>query len=651
MFGLVLVIGIVVDDAIVVVENVSRLMDEESLPPREAAIKAMHQVTGPIIATTLVLLAVFVPTTLLGGITGRLYQQFGITISVAMVFSSINALTLSPALCALFLRRRDENQSGLTGLFYRFMKKTTAKYKALVSVLIRKTAVLMAVFAVVTIISLVGLGALPTGFVPDEDEGIILVNARLPDGATLLRTHEVTDKIGNILENTPGINNYVIVSGFSILDGARIPNGAICFASLKPWSERTSRSLQLTNILQQLQMKFFSMPDAFILAFAPPPIRGLGRMGGFEMQLQDRGGLGLAALQDAASNLIYKANSDPVLTRLNSTFRMNIPQLFVDVDRVKAKSMGVPLAMVFDTLQTYLGSSYINDFTIYGRTFKVIAQADENFRTRPEDIGQLEVRNLQGQMLPIRTFATVRDTVGPQSVTHYNLYPSTSITGSAVAGYSSGQAIDEMRKLCSQTLPSGMNFEWSGLSLQEIESGSQASKIFLIAAVFAFLFLAAQYESWTIPLAIIFAVPLALLGAVLFTWARSYENNIYTQIGIVLLIGIASKTAILLVEFAKKRHDIEGYSIEDSAVEASRLRFRPILMTALTFVFGTVPLVIASGAGASARRALGTAVFGGMLLATITGVLMIPVFYVAMQKFTEKVRPRTKSGKSESTPK
>jgi HAE1 family hydrophobic/amphiphilic exporter-1 len=330
---------------------------------------------------------------------------------------------------------------------------------------------------------------------------------------------------------------------------------------------------------------------------------------------------------------------------------MNIPQLFVDVDRVKAKSMGVPLAMVFDTLQTYLGSSYINDFTIYGRTFKVIAQADENFRRRPEDIGQLEVRNLQGQMLPIRTFATVRDTVGPQSVTHYNLYPSTSITGSGAAGYSSGQAIDEMRKLCSQTLPSGMNYEWSGLSLQEIESGSQAPKIFLIAAVFAFLFLAAQYESWTIPLAIIFAVPLALLGAVLFTWARAYENNIYMQIGIVLLIGIASKTAILLVEFAKKRHDDEGYSIEDSAVEASRIRFRPILMTALTFVFGTVPLAIASGAGASARRSLGTAVFGGMLLATITGVLMIPVFYVAVQQFTEMIRARTKSGKSESTAK
>jgi HAE1 family hydrophobic/amphiphilic exporter-1 len=504
----------------------------------------------------------------------------------------------------------------------------------------------MGIFIIVTALSLFGLRSLPTGFVPDEDEGIILVNARLPDGATLLRTHEVTDKIGEVLKNTPGVVSYAAVSGFSILDGARIPNGAICFVRLAPWSQRSSSALQLKNIVGQLQMKLFGIQDALILAFAPPPIHGLGRTGGFELQLQDRGGLGLQALQDTANNLLYSASSDPVLTRINSTFRMNIPQLYVDIDRVKAKSMGVPLSTVFDTLQTYLGSTYVNDFTIFGRTFKVIAQADEDFRDKAGDIGQLEVRNSQGQMLAIRTFATIKDTVGPQSVNHYNLYPSTTITGNASAGYSSGQAIAEMRKLCSQSLPSGMDYEWSGLSLQEIASGHQASKIFLIAAVFAFLFLAAQYESWSIPLAIIFAVPLALLGAVFFTWARSYDNNIYTQIGIVLLIGLASKTAILLVEFAKKRHDDEGYSIEDSAIEASRLRFRPILMTALTFVFGTIPLVIASGAGASARRALGTAVFGGMLVATIAGVFMIPVFYVVIQKMSESVRMRMFSGKN-----
>ena len=444
------------------------------------------------------------------------------------------------------------------------------------------------------------------------------------------------DKASSILENTDGVKDYVVVSGFSILDSAIIPNGAVCFINLQPWSKRKTPSLQVSQILNHLQGRLFTIPDALILGFAPPAIRGLGRTGGFELQLQDRGGAGITTLETSAQNLMSRAASDPVVTRLNSTLRANVPQLFVDIDREKALSLGVPLGTIFSTLQTNLGSTYVNDFNVFGRVFKVIAQADTNFRSTKENIESLEVRNIRGRMLPLRTVLSVEDIVGPQIVTHFNLYPSTTISGTSQIGYSSGQAISEMEKLSKQELPENISYEWSGTSYQEIRAGNQAPKIFLIAAVFAFLFLAAQYESWTIPFAIVLAVPIALLGAVLFTWARGYENNIYTQIGIVLLIGLASKTAILLVEFAKKHHEA-GASIRDAAIEASRLRFRPILMTALSFVFGTIPLVIATGAGANARRDLGTAVFGGMLVATFIGILLIPVFYVVVQKITEKL--------------
>ena len=639
MFGLVLVIGIVVDDAIIVVENVSRIIDEEKLSAKDASVKAMRQITGPVIATTLVLLAVFVPTVIMGGITGRLYQQFGVTISVAVVFSAINALTMSPALCALLLRPRSEKGNRLAKLFDRFMKGSTNRYVQVVRSVIRKSVFAMLIFAAMTAASLLGLKSLHTGFIPDEDEGSFFVNVRLPDGATLERTRQALSEVGQVLESTPGVKDYVSVAGFSMLDGAIVSNGGICFVNLQPWSQRQDPSLHVSKILQGTQMRLFGITDAFCLAFGPPAIHGLGHTGGFELRLQDRGGAGLQSLESAANTLLAQANSSLVLTRLNSTFRANIPQLYVDVDRVKAKSMGVPLSTIFDTLQTYLGSSYVNDFNLFGRTFKVVAQADKNFRATADNIGRLEVRNTQGQMLPLRTLLTVRDIVGPQLVTHYNLYPSTTITGSANPGFSSGQAIAEMEKLCKETLPANIGYEWSGMSYQEIRAGNQAPKIFMIAALFAFLFLAAQYESWTIPVAIVFAVPLALLGAVFFTWARAYDNNIYTQIGIVLLIGLATKTAILLVEFAKSHHE-EGHGIEESAIVAARLRFRPILMTALSTLIGTVPLVIATGAGAVARRALGTAVFGGMLMATILGVLMVPVFYVVVQKVTEKVFKR-----------
>ena len=641
MFGLVLVIGIVVDDAIVVVENVSRIMEEESLPAKEATFKAMTQIVAPIIATTLVLLAVFLPTVVIGGITGQLYRQFGITISIAVVFSMINALTLSPALCALLLKPKSGSGKGLIAAFDKMMKKITGRYTGAVSVMIRKSAIVMGIFAILIAISITGLVSLPTGFLPDEDEGVMFVNVRLPDGATIERTQQVIDNVGKILSNTPGIKDYVAVSGFSILDNGIIPNGAVCFVNLEPWSQRQSKELQLDNLKAKLQQQFFAMPEALILVFSPPSIR-VGRASGFELQLQDRGGLGLEALENASNALLFKAYAEPMFDRPNSTFRMNIPQLYVDVDRVKAKTMGIELSTVFNTLQTYLGSFYINDFTIFDRPFRVMAQADSSFRNTADDIGRLEVRNSNGQMVPLKTFTTVTDTVGPQAVTHYNLYPSTTFSGGTKPGFSSGQAISRMRQLCSETLPAGIEYEWSGMSLQEILAGNQAPIIFIIAAIFAFLFLAAQYESWSVPLAIILSIPLALLGSVLYTWARSYDNNIYTQLGIVLLIGLAAKTAILLVEFAKHQHDELGHTIENAAIEGARLRFRPILMTALTTVCGAVPLAYASGAGAAARRSLGTAVMGGMLLTTFIGVLMIPVFYVVVQKTADALRRKNK---------
>ncbi len=634
MFGLVLVIGIVVDDSILVTENVSRLIEEEKLSPKDAAIKAMRQVTGPVVATTLVLLSVFIPTVLVGGITARLYSQFAFTISIATVFSSLNALTLSPALCALFLRPSGGRRGAFFARFDRVLKNATGSYTQAVTSILRKTVLAMGMFGVITAISLLGYSKLPTGFLPDEDEGFLIIIARLPDGASIQRTEQVMTKVESILAATEGIREYITIGGFSVFDGTPMSNTATVFVRLNAWDERQDPSLNIQAISMSLQGQLFQIPEAFIMALAPSPIPGLG-VGGFEVKVQDRAGAGLDALSDAGENFVFEHSGDPVITRLNNSFRSTVPQLFVDVDRVKAKTMDVPLSTVFSTLQTALGSSYVNDFNLYGRTFKVIAQAQSPFRMEPSDILDLEVRNRAGQMLPLRTLAAVNHTAGPQTVSHYNLYPATTITGMAQPGVSSGQAMDRVAEILDAELPDTMGYEWSGVSYQERQAGEKTTMIFLLAALFAYLFLAAQYESWTIPFSIILVIPLGLLGAVFLTWARFFDNNIYTQIGIVLLIGIVTKVAILLVEFAKQLHETEGLSIEDAAVEAARIRFRPILMTALTTGLGAFPMVVASGAGAAARQSLGTCVFGGVIVATILGVLLIPVFYVVVQRTKE----------------
>lgn len=637
LFGLVLAIGIVVDDAILVVENTVRIIVDEGLSPKDAAIKAMQQVTGPIIATTLVLGSVFVPTVLAGGITGLLYQQFAFTIVVSVCLSTLTALTLSPALCGVLLRSKEKEHGKIFGLFDRLMKGTTSIYTNIVKVIIRKTTIALLLFVIASILAGIGFGGLPTGFLPNEDEGTIMIGVRLPEGASLRRTEKVMSQIDGILSQTEGVAEFVTIAGFSMLDDMGIAsNGGACFVNLEPWSKRTDPELHVSRIIQRLQAQLFMIPDALVLAFQPPPIMGLGLAEGFEVQIQDRGGAGLHAVAQVGNSFVHQGMSDPVITRLNTTFQVSVPQLFIDVDRVKAQTMDVPLETVFNTLQTYLGSSYVNDFNLFGRTFRVIVQAEPQFRVTADDIGRLEVRNRSGQMVPIQTLATLYDTAGPQSVTRYNMYPSTRITGSARPGFSSGQAIERVAELLEKSLPPGMGYEWSGMSLQEIEAGKKTIFMFVMAAVFAYLFLAAQYESWSIPVAIVLSVPLGLLGTVGFTWLRiGMDNNIYMQMGIVLLIGVVCKTAILLVEFAKQLHE-EGYSIFDAAIEAARLRFRPILMTALTTALGMVPLVVATGAGAAARQALGTSVFGGMIVATILGVFLIPTFYVTVQRTKEK---------------
>lgn len=637
MFGLVLAIGIVVDDAIIVVENTMRIIDEEKLSAKEATKKAMGQITGPVIATTLVLLSVFVPTTMIGGVTGRLYRQFAVTISIATVFSSVNALTLSPALCGLFLRPSPAKHRGFFKLFNRFMNFSTNGYINIVHGLLRRTSIAIVALVIVVGLMAIGLKITPTGFLPQEDEGFVFMSASLPEGATLERTQEVTDKVNVILNNTAGVKDFVAIGGFSLLDGIATSNTATYFVSLDPWSERQDPSLSIDNIVGKIQMQLSGIQDAFCFAFTPPPIMGLGFAGGFEVQLQDQSGAGLSVLEKAGSNFIFEGMSNPYITRVNSSFKANVPQLYLDIDREKAKTIKVPLSSIFQTLQANLGSYYINDFNIFGRTYKVMVQADKNFRSRIEDIERLEVRSETGKMVPLGTLLTVQDSVGPQSIMHFNMYPSTTITGTAKPGFSSGQAIDAVSDYLDKTLPSSMGYEWSGMSYQEIKAGNKAPLIFMLATIFVFLFLAGQYESWSIPLVIVLSVPLAIFGAVAFTMLRAYDNNIYTQIGLVLLIGLASKTSILLVEFAKKHHE-EGHSIYESAIEAARLRFRPILMTALSFILGVVPLVFATGAGSASRRAMGTAVFGGMIIATMLGVFLIPVYYLVIQKISDKVR-------------
>ncbi|MEX1041401.1 MAG: multidrug efflux RND transporter permease subunit [Pirellulaceae bacterium] len=638
LFGLVLAIGIVVDDAIVVVENAMRIIDEEGLSAKEATKKAMLQVSGPVIATTLVLLAVFVPTAFMGGITGRLYAQFSLTIAVSTIFSSINALTLSPALCGILLRPTPKQKVFLFRWFDRGLERSTNGYMSAVDVLIRKLAIVVVLFLLVTAAAAWGFLSVPGGFLPDEDQGYFMVAVQLPDGASMERTRAVLDQVDEILADTPGVADIVSVNGFSLLDSLIASNAATYFVVMDDWSERRTAETRMGSVVRGVQMKLMQIQEANSFAFIPPPIQGLGSAGGFDFRLRDMSNLGAGNLQDVANDLVVNGSQLPSLARLNNNFTASVPQMYLDIDTDKVKRLDLDRREVAATLQTYLGSAYVNDFNKFGRPWRVLVQADAPFRGQVDDIYQLQVRNKQGSMIPLRTLLTVEETAGPKALYRYNTVPSATITGQGAPGVSSGQAMQAMEQLAAQQLPTGMTYDWSSVSYQEKLAGNQAPIIFTLSVVFVYLFLCALYESWSIPWSVILSVPFALLGAIGLTAARGFDNNIYTQIGLVLLIGLATKTAILIVEFAKQEREA-GRSIQAAASIAARLRFRAILMTAFSFILGVLPLLVASGAGAASRRSLGTAVFGGMTAATIVGLFLIPALYVLVQMTSEKIWP------------
>ncbi|HXM30081.1 MAG TPA: multidrug efflux RND transporter permease subunit [Chthoniobacterales bacterium] len=642
LFGLVLAIGIVVDDAIVVVEAVEHNI-ELGMPPKEATEKAMDQVGGAVVAIAIVLSAVFIPTAFITGITGQFYRQFALTIAVSTLISAFNSLTLSPALAGLLLKPRDAKKDFLTrafdlvlGWFFRLFNKTfnagVNGYTRVVQRLLRVSAIVLLVYAGLLVLTGWEFDKVPGGFIPTQDQGYLIAFAQLPDGASLQRSDEVRKEMSEIARKIPGVAHTVEFTGYSGLDGTNRNNTVTTFLTLAPFEERVKDpKLSGTGITAALRPKFAQIQDARVLVFPPPPVRGIGNAGGFKMQVQDRRGAGLPALQAATDLLITKASSGHGLVGLFTSFRSQVPQLYLDIDRRKAETLDVPLNSVFDTLQAYLGSTYVNDFNFLNRTDQVNIQADAGFRVEPESIGQLYTRNNKNQMVPLGTLLDIQEINGPDKVMHYNIYPSAEINGNTLPGVSSGQAIQVMEQLAKENLPSQFGFEWTELTLQQILAGNSSVYIFPLCVLFVFLVLAAQYESWSLPLAIILIVPMCLFAAISGVSLRSMDNNIFTQIGFVVLVGLACKNAILIVEFAKQQMDA-GHDRMESAVEAAKLRLRPILMTSFAFTLGVLPLVVAVGPGAEMRQAIGTAVFSGMIGVTLFGIFLTPVFFSVIMK-------------------
>ena len=641
LFGMVLAIGIVVDDAIVVVEAVMHHL-EHGLNPREATIQAMKEVSGPVIGIALILTAVFVPVAFLGGLTGRLYQQFALTIAIAVLFSAFNALTLSPALSALLLRAPRPSQSLLARFFKGFnlgFTWTTGKYTAIAGSLARRALLSLLLMGLVV----VGAGGLakviPGGFVPDEDQGVLLLNVQLPKAASLERTRAVCAKIDAILTRTPGLESASSIGGMSILTGALGSNTASYFLRLKPWAERTTPATSLKGITVFLQRQLATLPEAIAFPINPPPLPGFGAAGGFTLLLQDRSGtLSAQDLGARAREFMAAAQQRPEIGTVFTAYDPTVPQLDVSVDREKARSLGVPLTDVFVTLQAALGGAYVNDFNRFGRLYRVFVQAEAEDRRTPEDIGKFQVRSATtGEMIPLGTLVTVRNAAGPEATIRYNLFRSVEISGAAAPGFSTGQAMTALEEVAARVLPAEMQTTYTGLSYQE-KIAPNPVPTFVLAVVFVFLLLAALYESWSLPFSVLLGTPLVALGALFGVWLRRYDNNVFVQVGLVMLIGLAAKNAILIVEFAKMKRE-EGMSAYDAAMESARLRFRPILMTAFAFILGVVPLMLASGSGANSRQIMGTAVFWGMLIATLGGVLVIPALYVLVERIAGTPTP------------
>lgn len=634
LFGLVLAIGIVVDDAIVVIENIERNIRESHLTAKEAAHKAMNEVIGPIIATTCVLCAVFVPVAFLGGISGQLYKQFAITIAISVVISAITALSLAPALAAFFLRK--EQVPGPFGRWFnRHFQALTERYLKAAAFILKKPLLGTGLFLLLLGVLLLLVYRIPTSFVPAEDQGYLIAISNLPDGASLERTAAVDQQIAAIANQQAGVQDCVSVTGFNLLDSESRSSRSTSFITLKDWSARESTDLHADNILKALFVKYASIPESQILVFNPPPIRGLGTVGGFECWIESRSAEGMQELEDAAKHFVAEASKRKELTSLRTTIEADNMQLFVNLDRYKARSLGVSIADVFESLQVLLGSLYINDFNKFGRTFRVTAQADPKYRSSVQDINEVYVRSAAGSMIPLSSLVSIENAKGPNLVSRFNGFLAAKIIGNAAPGFSSGDAMQAIEEVARTALPAGMTFSWSGQAYQEKTTGGTSIGVLLAGIVMVYLILAALYERWSLPLAIILAVPLGLFGAFLAIWLRGLDNNVYFQVGLVTLIGLAAKNAILIVEFAMHKRQ-EGRSITEAALEASRLRFRAILMTSLTFILGVVPLVISQGAGAASRQSVGTGVFGGMITATIFAVLLVPIFFKLIAQITDR---------------
>lgn len=647
LFGLVLAIGIVVDDAIVVVENVARNLERPGVTPRQASIDAMKEVSGPIVATTLVLLAVFVPASFLGGITGVMYKQFGLTISAATVISSINALTLSPALCAVLMRPQSDRKNLVFRGIDWVINFTTKRYGSAVSFVLRKSVVAFLLFVIVSAVGLIGFARLPTGFVPSEDKGLLMAVVQLPDAASRTRTRAVTDRVNNILSDVRGIASAIQIGGYSLIDSVAYPNVASYIIVLDAWDDRSDPSLHQTSIARDIQMRLGQIQEGLAFVFETPPIPGVGLVSGFDMRVMDQTGLGVDALQTVAADLVDTAQTQSGLAGVSTSFRATTPQLFVDIDRVKIKQMGLDVDAVFGLLQTSLGGVYANDFSAFGSTYQVLLQAEGSYRAEPDDILRLRLPLADGRSVPLGSLATVERRLGPPMVTRYNLNPAASIKGQPAAGSSSGDALQLMEEIADRQLPAGTGYAWTGLAYQQQAAASSTAVIFGLAILLVFLVLAAQYESWLLPVSVLLAVPLGLLGVAAGVMARGLDNNVYTQIGVILLIALVSKNAILIVEFARAKR-LSGSPPREAAQVAAELRFRPILMTAFSFILGTLPLLIATGAGAGARVALGTAVFAGLVLATLLGVFVTPLLFTLSETVGGRFA-RDRSGHSVQT--
>ncbi len=639
LFGLVVAIGIVVDDAIVVVENVERVMKESHLPPKEATIKAMKEVLAPVMSITIVLMAVFVPTAFLPGISGQLFRQFALTIAVSTFLSGVCAVTLTPALCGVILKPHKEGHKPfiLVRLFNQAFDALAAAYASFVKFLVHPAIVgfTLAAFAALFLATAWTFTKVPTGFVPLEDRGLVLIDLWMPDSSSQERTLAAVEKVEKILEETDGVRNFTSLPGFSMINNNG-SNYAMFFCGLEDWSVRVPKGRDLATIITELRQKTAQIPDGLCIVFSLPAVDGVGNASGFDLRLQDRAGVGREAMGELVAELVADGNAQTKLRGVNSAFRAAVPQLFADVDREKVKKLGIPLQDVFSTLSGYLSNAYVNDFNLFGRTWQVNVSADSRFRATEEDIKRLEVRTPDGGMVPLGSLLSVREMMGADRVIRYNIFPAAVLQGQPAPGVSSGEALDIVESMADARVPPGVTHEWTALSYQERLVGNQAIIVFAMALLVVYLILAGLYESWFIPLSVILSIPLAVLGAMCGLMLRGMDNNIYTQVGLVLLVGLGAKNAILIVEFAKAYRE-QGKGIVESAVEASRQRLRPILMTAFAFILGVLPLVIATGAGAASRQAIGTAVFYGMIGNTMLGLVFTPVLYVVIQAITEKV--------------